>query len=104
MAGNLRVDYVLPSAGLKVTGAGVFWPVEGEPGAALIDASDHRLVWVDVVLPATASAPPGPTPATPPRHRPGRLRPLQQTTPTDSGRTLTSADAIVFRSLVRADR
>ena len=104
VAGNLRVDYVLPSAGLKVTGAGVFWPVEGEPGAALIDASDHRLVWVDVVLPATASAPPGPTPATPPRHRPGRLRPLQQTTPTDSGRTLTSADAIVFRSLVRADR
>ena len=66
VAGNLRVDYVLPSAGLKVTGAGVFWPVEGEPGAALIDASDHRLVWVDVVLPATASAPPGPTPATPP--------------------------------------
>ena len=24
--GNLRVDYVLPSAGLKVAGAGVFWP------------------------------------------------------------------------------
>ena len=49
--GNLRVDYVLPSAGLEIAGAGVFWPREGEPGAALIDASDHRLVWIDVVLP-----------------------------------------------------
>ena len=65
--GNLRVDYVLPSMGLEITGAGVFWPAEGEPGAELIDASDHRLVWVDVVLPsASASASPGPTPATPP--------------------------------------
>ena len=60
--GNLRVDYVLPSAGLEITGAGVFWPVEGEPGAALIGASDHRLVWVDVTLPA-ASSPPSPSPA-----------------------------------------
>ena len=49
--GNLRVDYVLPSAGLEIVDAGVFWPVEGAPGAALVDASDHRLVWVDVVLP-----------------------------------------------------
>ena len=49
--GNLRVDYVLPSAGLEITGAGVYWPAEGEPGADLIDASDHRLVWIDVVLP-----------------------------------------------------
>ena len=65
--GNLRVDYVLPSMGLEITGAGVFWPAEGEPGAELIDASDHRLVWVDVLLPsASASASPGPTPATPP--------------------------------------
>ena len=50
--GNLRVDYVLPSVGLDVAAAGVFWPVEGAPGAALIDASDHRLVWIDVTLPA----------------------------------------------------
>ena len=49
--GNLRVDYVLPSVGLEITGAGVFWPIEGEPGADLIDASDHRLVWIDVVVP-----------------------------------------------------
>ncbi|MDD9983610.1 MAG: hypothetical protein OXU81_20025, partial [Gammaproteobacteria bacterium] len=50
--GNLRVDYVLPSVGLNVVAAGVFWPVDGAPGTALIDASDHRLVWVDVTLPA----------------------------------------------------
>ena len=50
--GNLRVDYVLPSANLDVIAAGVFWPMDGRPGAALIDASDHRLVWTDVTLPA----------------------------------------------------
>ena len=49
--GNLRVDYVLPSAGLKIVDAGVFWPLDDEPGVAFIDASDHRLVWVDVTLP-----------------------------------------------------
>ena len=50
--GNLRVDYVLPSANLGVAAAGVFWPTEGAPGAASIDASDHRLVWIDVTPPA----------------------------------------------------
>ena len=49
--GNLRVDYVLPSAGLEITGAGVFWPTEAQPGTDLIDASDHRLVWIDIALP-----------------------------------------------------
>ena len=50
--GNLRVDYVLPSAGLEVAAAGVFWPAPGEPLAeAAAAASDHRLVWVDLVLP-----------------------------------------------------
>ena len=49
--GNLRVDYVLPSAGLKIVDAGVFWSLDDEPGAAFLDASDHRLVWVDVTLP-----------------------------------------------------
>ena len=53
--GNLRVDYVLPSGGLRVTGAGVFWPVGADPLARLVAggkppaSSDHRLVWVDVV-------------------------------------------------------
>lgn len=46
--GNLRIDYVLPSTSLQVIDSGVFWPAPGEPGASLVTASDHRLVWVDV--------------------------------------------------------
>ncbi|WP_375688192.1 endonuclease/exonuclease/phosphatase family protein [Pseudooceanicola sp. LIPI14-2-Ac024] len=47
--GNLRVDYVLPSATLTVTGSGVLWPPLGDPLAqAVLDASRHRLVWVDI--------------------------------------------------------
>ncbi len=50
--GNLRVDYVLPSADLTVTGAGVFWPAAGEPLAeAAAEASPHKLVWVDFETP-----------------------------------------------------
>ena len=49
--GGMRVDYVLPTASLEVTGSGVFWPKPGDPLARLIEASDHRLVWVDVRLP-----------------------------------------------------
>ena len=56
--GNMRVDYVLPSAGLEVTGAGVFWPPEGHPLARLVAgdgrepaSSNHRLVWVDILPP-----------------------------------------------------
>ena len=55
--GNLRVDYVLPSVGLEITGAGVFWPAEGEPGEHLVGASDHRLVWVDLLVPAASPSP-----------------------------------------------
>lgn len=47
-AGNLRVDYVLPSGSLSTAGSGVFWPMQDEEGFELLDASDHRLVWVDV--------------------------------------------------------
>jgi len=52
--GNLRVDYVLPSADLAVAGGGVLWPTPDEPLlgvdlATVEAASDHRLVWVDVV-------------------------------------------------------
>lgn len=50
--GNLRVDYVLPSVDLEVVGSGVFWPGPGDRWVYLNEASDHRLVWVDVVLPA----------------------------------------------------
>ena len=49
--GNLRVDYVLPDAGLRVTGSGVFWPAPDAPFAEAVAASDHRLVWVDIALP-----------------------------------------------------
>ncbi len=47
-AGNLRLDYVLPARGITVQAAGVHWPREGEPGAAAAQASDHRLVWIDI--------------------------------------------------------
>ncbi|WP_298851150.1 endonuclease/exonuclease/phosphatase family protein [uncultured Ruegeria sp.] len=50
--GEMRVDYVFPSSDLRVSGAGVIWPEEGDK---LYDsaqrASRHRLVWVDVTLP-----------------------------------------------------
>ena len=47
--GNMRIDYVLPSATLNVVGCGVYWPASDEPGHELVDVSDHRLVWLDVV-------------------------------------------------------
>ena len=59
--GNLRADYVLPSKRLKITGAGVFWPVRADPLSRLtgvydpvwapvngFPTSDHRLVWLDI--------------------------------------------------------
>lgn len=59
--GNLRVDYVLPSADLIVCASGVFWPTPDEPEFALVNddpksSSDHRLVWLDVALPGTDCA------------------------------------------------
>lgn len=50
--GNLRVTYVLPSAGLQVRDAGVFWPAPGTPMADTAAATGrHRLVWVDLAMP-----------------------------------------------------
>jgi endonuclease/exonuclease/phosphatase family metal-dependent hydrolase len=54
--GKLRVDYILPSRTLRVTGTGILWPEAGETLMGLdaetaATASDHRLVWVDVTLP-----------------------------------------------------
>ncbi|WP_205911796.1 endonuclease/exonuclease/phosphatase family protein [Rhodobacter sp. SGA-6-6] len=47
--GGLRVDYVLPSAGLHVTASGVLWPPAGDPFAeTLARASRHAPVWVEV--------------------------------------------------------
>jgi len=48
--GALRLDYVLPSTGFALKGSGVFWPKKGHPDAAIADASDHHLVWVDLSL------------------------------------------------------
>ena len=54
--GNLRVDYILPAAGLAVLDSGVLWPAPGDPlSDAVAAASNHRLVWVDLDL----AAPPG---------------------------------------------
>ena len=52
-AGNLRLDYVLPSVDLPVVGGGVYWPAMSDPRFGLVGnypfpVSDHRLVWVDV--------------------------------------------------------
>jgi endonuclease/exonuclease/phosphatase family metal-dependent hydrolase len=49
-AGNLRIDYVLPSSDLVVHDCGVHWPAEGVPGRAATEFSDHRLVWLDITL------------------------------------------------------
>lgn len=49
--GNLRVDYAIPSATMRVVDTGVFWPTSDAEGADLVDASDHRAVWVDLEIP-----------------------------------------------------
>ena len=46
--GNMRLDYVLPSANMRVKSSGVFWLKPGDVGYQWMDASDHHMVWVDV--------------------------------------------------------
>jgi endonuclease/exonuclease/phosphatase family metal-dependent hydrolase len=46
--GNLRIDYCLPSKTLAIKKSGVFWPEPDSPGASLVAATDHRMVWVDI--------------------------------------------------------
>ena len=59
--GNLRVDYVLPSANMTISAAGVFWPDSNDPLSSLtgqfpFPGSDHRLVFADVnVIPEPSS-------------------------------------------------
>jgi len=54
--GNLRVDYVLPSANIDAGCGGVFWPSPADDSYYLVGSgypvvsSDHHLVWLDVVL------------------------------------------------------
>ena len=58
--GNLRLDYVLPSHNLRVVGSGVFWPTPDDALYRLVgdgtevSSSDHRLVYVDVIVPRNA--------------------------------------------------
>ncbi len=58
--GNLRADYVLPSRSLRIVDGAVFWPVQDDPLFRLtgsfpfVPSSDHRLVWVDVMVPGSA--------------------------------------------------
>jgi endonuclease/exonuclease/phosphatase family metal-dependent hydrolase len=47
--GNLRLDYLLPSVALRVVDSGVLWPSPGSADAALVGASDHRTVWIDLL-------------------------------------------------------
>jgi hypothetical protein len=50
--GGLRLDYVLPSAGLTIAATGVLWPPDTDPLAPVLTAaSRHRPVWVDITLP-----------------------------------------------------
>jgi endonuclease/exonuclease/phosphatase family metal-dependent hydrolase len=74
VAGNLRVDYLLPSKDLRVCAGGVFWPTQSDPAAPLVwgdrpaPSSDHRLVWLDVTVDG-ARCPPGSDPkASEPSH------------------------------------
>lgn len=61
LVGNLRIDYVLPSVDLPIEASGVFWPDTSDVDFPLVGTypfpvSDHRLVWVDVRLTASAGA------------------------------------------------
>lgn len=50
--GGLRVEYILPSRDIQVAGAGVVWPDDADPAAAVLaTASRHRPVWVDITVP-----------------------------------------------------
>jgi len=49
-----RIDYILPSKNVKIVDGGVYWPASNEDktGYDLAEAaSDHRLVWLDIILP-----------------------------------------------------
>ena len=55
--GNLRADYVLPHKKMRILDAAVFWPKSDDPlfrlvGTFPFPSSDHRLVYIDVSVPA----------------------------------------------------
>lgn len=47
--GNMRLDHLLPSSGLRVVDSGVFWPAPGAVDATIAGASDHHAVWIDLM-------------------------------------------------------
>ena len=50
-----RIDYLLPSRGIEILDGGVYWPAadtDPDGNARAVLASDHRLVWLDLRLPA----------------------------------------------------
>ncbi|WP_231742179.1 endonuclease/exonuclease/phosphatase family protein [Stieleria varia] len=53
--GNMRVDFVLPgkTPNVSIKSSGVFWPAESDPRSQWLRATDHRLVWVDLILNGT---------------------------------------------------
>ncbi|MCU0492804.1 MAG: phytase [Chloroflexaceae bacterium] len=65
--GNLQVDYVLPSADIRMVEAEVFWPLNTDPLFRLVGvftpslpggfpSSDHRLIWADLdLIPSVAA-------------------------------------------------
>ena len=57
--GNLRVDYLLPAAGLKVLGSGLEWADAGADTAAGGGAPllRHALVWADIAWPVASGCP-----------------------------------------------
>lgn len=49
--GGLRVEQILPSADMNVTGSGVLWPPDTDPlASALAEASRHRPLWIEVAF------------------------------------------------------
>jgi len=51
---RMRIDYLLPDKNIQIKGGGVFWPSgdEDPAGHTLAEtASDHRLVWIDIIIP-----------------------------------------------------
>jgi endonuclease/exonuclease/phosphatase family metal-dependent hydrolase len=46
--GLMRVDFVIPSRRLRVVDSGVFWPASNDPKSRWANATDHRLVWIEV--------------------------------------------------------
>lgn len=55
--GNLRADYVLPRKNLRIVDSGVYWPESDDPDFELVGtfpfpSSDHRLVRIDIKIPA----------------------------------------------------